>query len=213
VSAQTYQPQLRTPYDVVLPRNEIIAQTRAAQRMSGYNPAAQSIIASQAYEPLNRIAGEEFRMNQALKDQVYSGNQATMNDAQLKNLGIRDQQYVRQAEAKSNTKAMTQAALNSVSAKYQQNKLENRNLQAYENLYNFRYDNRGRAINWNGLPEFNMQGNGPGVPRALREGEEYIYDSKGQVVDIRRVPTSKVTKAASSKEKRNGAIVRAIKNL
>jgi hypothetical protein len=41
-----------------------------------------------------------------------------MNDAQLKNIGLYDQQYIRQSQAKSNTKAITQAALSSIADKY-----------------------------------------------------------------------------------------------
>jgi hypothetical protein len=52
------------------------------------------------------VGADEFRMNQSKK--VYSQNRATMNDAQLKNIGLYDQQYIRQSQAKSNTKAITQ---------------------------------------------------------------------------------------------------------
>jgi hypothetical protein len=57
-----------------------------------------------------------------------------MNDAQLKNIGLYDQQYIRQSQAKSNTKAITQAALSSIADKYSKNALENRTLQTYEGI-------------------------------------------------------------------------------
>ena len=38
------------------------------------------------------------------------------------------------------------------------NKLSNRTLQTYENLYNYRYDDRMRAQNWNGLAQFDTSG-------------------------------------------------------
>jgi hypothetical protein len=91
-----------------------------------------------------------------MKDKVYGENRNTLNDAKLKNLAAYDQQYARQAQAVSNTKEATQAALNSIADKYGRNKLENRTLGIYENLYNYRYDNAGRAINMNAPHQFSM---------------------------------------------------------
>jgi hypothetical protein len=158
VQAQGFQPDLATPYDISLQdqMNEITAQTRAAQRMSQGNPAAQALIAGQAYDAINKVKGEEFRANQAMQAGVYNQNRNTLNEAKLKNLDIYDRQYGRQEQAKSNTKAITQAALNSISDKYAKNKLENRTLGVYENMYNYRYDPSGRAINMNPLFQANM---------------------------------------------------------
>lgn len=151
VQAQPYSPKLRVPYDISrqAAKNDLIAQTRAAQRMAQGNPAVQAMIAAQAYSPMQQLNEQDFIDNQRMKDAVYSGNIATLNDAELKNLAIYDQQYERQEAAKSNTKATAQAALNSISDKYAKNRLENRTLGVYENLYNYRYDNAGRAINMN----------------------------------------------------------------
>jgi len=212
VQAQTYKPQLATPYDISLQdmRNENTAATRAAQQQMGYNPAAQAMIAAQQYGANQKIGAEEFRMNQAQKDKVYGENRNTLNDAQLKNLQMYDQQYQRQAEAKSNTKSLTQAALNSISDKFMKNKLENRTLAIDENLYNYRFDRRGRAWNWNPLAQFNTQGmsqNPPAITN-LAEGREPLYkkgkNGEFELVDITTVPRTKKT---------NGGIVRAIKNL
>ena len=158
VQAQGYQPDLATPYDISYQdqMNEITAQTRAAQRMSQGNPAAQAAIAAQAYDAINKVKGEEFRANQAMQAGVYNQNRNTLNEAKLKNLDIYDRQYTRQAEAKSNTKAIAKSALESISDKYTQNKAANRQLGVYENLYNFRYDPAGRAINMNPLFQPNM---------------------------------------------------------
>jgi hypothetical protein len=158
VQAQPYSPQLRVPYDISLQDqlNEITASERGAQRMSGYNPAAQANLAAQSYAAKSKVLADQFRANQAMKDQVYSGNIATLNDAELKNLAIYDQQYGRQEQAKSNTKATAQAALNSIADKYAKNALENRTLGTYENLYNYRYDKSGRAVNMNPLAQFNV---------------------------------------------------------
>ena len=49
--------------------------------------------------------------------ETYDRNRALLNDAQLKNLQILDQQYVRQAQAKSNTKTQTLKRLRSIAAK------------------------------------------------------------------------------------------------
>lgn len=207
VEAQSYNPQLATPYSISLQdqMNEIAAQTRAAQRMAQNNPAAQAMIAAQAYEAINKVKGEEFRMNQALADKVYTGNIAAINDAKIKNLGILDQQYVRQATAKSNSKAVAQAALNSISDKYAKNALENKTLKTYENMYNYRYDAAGRLINMNPLQEFNTSGIlEKGSTKDLPEGYEYIYNKKGQPIDIKK---------ATKEKSRNGSIVKAMRNL
>jgi hypothetical protein len=171
VQAQTYQPELSSPYDISLQdqMNEITAQTRAAQRMAQGNPEAQAMIASGAYDAINKVKGEEFRANQAMKDKVYGENRNTLNDAKIKNLAIYDQQYQRQSQAVSNTKEATQAALNSIADKYGKNKLENRTLGIYENLYNYRYDNAGRAINMNAPQQFNMP---------------YIYGPGGEITHV-----------------------------
>ena len=207
VQAQQYSPELASPYSISLQdqMNEITAQTRAAQRMAQGNTAAQAMIAAQAYEAINKVKGEEFRMNQGIANQVQAGNIATMNDAKLKNLGILDQQYARQAQAKSNTKAITQAALNSISDKYARNEASNRKLQTYENMYNYRYDANGRLINMNGMAQFSPYGSGSTKGgQDLPEGYEYIYDKNSKPIDVRKTPKEKA---------KNGSIVKSIKNL
>ncbi len=186
VQAQGYQPDLATPYDISLQdqMNEITAQTRAAQRMTQGNPAAQAAIAAQAYDAINKVKGEEFRANQAMRANIFDQNRQALNDARLKNLGIFDQQYTRQEQAKSNTKAIAQAALNSISDKYAKNRLENRELGIYENLYNYRYDPSGRAINMNPLFQANMptvygkQTNPNMIP---------VKDADGNIIEYRSI--------------------------
>jgi len=158
VQAQGYRPDLGTPYDISLQDqlNANQADFNSMQRMAGYNPAAQSMLAAQKYAANTGVLGEQFRMNQAMKAGVYDKNRDILNDAKLKNLAIFDQQYGRQAQAKSNTKAITHAALNSISDKYAKNKLENRELGIYENMYNYRFDSSGRAVNMNPLYQPNM---------------------------------------------------------
>jgi hypothetical protein len=145
VYAQTYQPKLRVPYDISLQaaKNDVIAQNRALQRnptLQG-NPAALALAQAPTYAALNKLNETEFIANQRMKDEVYSGNLDALNKARLVNLGIYDKQQERQAQAVANTKATTLAALNSISSKYAQKKLENRLEQVYANLYpTYRYN-------------------------------------------------------------------------
>jgi hypothetical protein len=163
VQAQKFTPQLDVPYDISLQdqRNDISSAGNAARRMGGqYNPGVAANIAAGEYEALNKVNAQEFRANQAKKDQVYSGNRKTVDDANLKNLGILDQQYVRQSQAKSNTKEAKQTALNSISSKMKQHKLENKTLGTYENMYNYRFGKDDIAQSFNPLARFNLNGNG-----------------------------------------------------
>jgi hypothetical protein len=229
VQAQPYSPQLRVPYDISLQDqlNEITASERAAQRMMGYNPAAQANVAAQTYGAKSKVLADQFRMNQAMKDQVYSGNIATLNDAELKNLEIYDQQYQRQEQAKSNTKATAQAALNSIADKYAKNALENRTLGVYENLYNYRYDASGRAVNMNApfQPNIPTVASNNGTQRQVP-----VYEADGKTIKYYQLeeydpndttePGSTATpgivaKTGKSikKNNKNSSIVKAIKNL
>lgn len=214
VKAQGYQPQLLTPYDISLQDqlNEVTAQSRAAERMAGNNPAAAMAIAAQADQARSKILGEQMRINQGQRMGVYNKNIDTINDAKLKNLGIYDQQYVRQSQAKSNTKAVTQAALNSISDKYAKHEYENRTLGVYENLYNYRYDKSGRAINMNPLQQFGAtvgESSGSGTMPNAPEG--YEWDPTPRLKKKKEDESS--GKNGAKIKSRNGSIVRAIKNL
>jgi hypothetical protein len=178
VFAQGFKPQLTVPYDISLQDqlNAVTSQTRTGQRMAGYNPVAQAMMASSAYDATNKILGEQFRMNQGKKDQVYSGNTNAMNEAMLKNLGIFDQQANRQSIARSNTKEATQAALNSISSKKAQHALENQKLAIMENMYNYRFVNN-RAVNMNPLATFDTQAkNGAGSSKSAAEQALYYTE-------------------------------------
>lgn len=213
VDAQLFQPQLSTPYDISLQDqlNANQSDYRAAQRMMGYNPAAQAMLNADKYKANQQVLGEQFRMNQAMKDQTYRENRSLLDQANLQNLQILDQQYGRQQQALSNTKATTQAALNSIASKYAQNQLENRQLQTYENLYNYRFDQRGRAMNMNPLAQFNTQMDVP------------VYDEDGNLVEIKRqtkdkydksgLPAGRTVTTETKEKKRNGALVKAIKSM
>jgi hypothetical protein len=211
VQAQSFQPMLDQPFDISLQDqiNMIDSQSNAAIRALGNDPSAQSQIMANAIEAKNRVLGEEFRMNQANKAGIYSKNRDLINQSKLANLQIFDKQYERQSQAKSNTKAQAIGALNSINSKIAQNKLENKQLGVYENLYGYRFGPNGQAYNLNGLAQFNMSGN----PFArtnnsfgqLEEGLEDTYNSAG-----RRIGTRKKGKDETS---RNGSIVKALKSL
>lgn len=215
VRAQSYQPELGVPYDIsyqdILNQNQ--ADYRAQQRLAGNNPAALAILNSQKYQANQKVLGEQFRANQAMKDAVWKENRAILNASKLQNLGIYDQQYVRQEKAKSRTKDVNQAALSSIAAKLQQKQLENRTLQAYENQYNFRYDPRFRAINMNPLQDFQAQIDA--LP---------VRDENGNVVEYRTTTkrdkfgnpigsSSTVTEKSGKKKGKNGFIVKALKSI
>lgn len=201
VFAQSYKPMLSSPFDISLQDqlNANQADYNATQRMIGYNPAGLAQLNAQKYAANSAVLGQQTRLNQAEKARVYEANRNILNNAQLKNIEIYDEQMVRQSKALSNTKAQTQEALNSISDKYSRNKLENRTAGIYENLYNYRYDNRGRAINMNPLAQFTI----PTVAnqQAGTAGKNLpIYDPNGTVVGYQKTA-------------KNGSIVKAIKNL
>ena len=230
VQAQGYQPELATPYDISYQDqlNANQADYNSMQKMVGYNPAAQSILNAQKYAANTGVLGEQFRANQAMKMGIYDENRKTLNDAKLKNLAIYDQQYERQSQAKSNTKAVTQAALNSISDKYAKNKLENRELGIYENMYNYRYDPSGRAINMNAPWQ-------PNVTNVYNKGSQTpnmraVYDQNGNFLRWERIeqtgtvtdatmeaagktPNTVAKKNGGSTKAKNGSIVSAYKNL
>jgi hypothetical protein len=126
---------------------------------------------------MQQLNEQDFIDNQRMKDTIFSGNIDTLNNADAKNREIYDQQYLRQSQAKSNTKAIAQAALNSISDKYAKNALENKTLGVMENMYNYRFDNAGRAINMNAPFQANIP---------------YIYGNDGK-------PTHKIIYAKDKK--------------
>ena len=201
VQANFYRPELGVPYDISLQDqlNANQADYRAAQRTMGYNPAAQANLNAQKYQVNQQVLGDQFRANQAMKDKVYGENRNILNDAKLKNLAIADQQYTRQAEVMSNTKATTQAVLNSITDKYAKNKLENRTLGVMENMYNYRFDNKGRAINMNPLVNF----------------KEMIANANPEELEMYKSALEGKTSKEKEKTKpaKNGSIVKSYKNL
>jgi len=211
VSAQLYNPMLTQATSISLQDqlNEVTAQSRAAEKMAAYNPEAASIIFGQVADSKNKILGEQFRMNQAEKQRVSEQNAAVLNDAQMKNLAILDQQFVRQAQAKSNTKQQAMEISKSIADKIAQNKLENKQVTVMENMYPaFNFTPEGVAYKnpmymasfAPGLGSSKNQGKG-----TLASGYGYTYDENRNIIGTRKLK--------SDESGRNGAIVKAIKNL
>ena len=208
VFAQSYQPLLTQTSNISLQDqlNEITSQARAAERMAQGNPAALAMIAAQAAEAKNKVRGEEFRMNQGEAQRVSETNRQTMNEAMKTNLGLYDQQQQRAAQAKSNTKMQAITALNSINDKIAKNKLENRQMAISENLYNYRFTPNGVAYNINPLQNFGVYG-GPNAGQ-MPNGMIPDYDTD-ETTGKPKLVGYKLPK----ENKRNGAIVKAIKGL
>lgn len=214
VQAQLYNPLLEQATDISLQDqlNANQADFNAIQRNTRNNPAAQASLAAQKYAANSGVLGQQFRLNQENKLGTYNRNRGVLNDATLKNLQILDQQYVRQSTAKSNTKAVAQQALNSIADKIAQNKLENRTLGVYENLYNYRFGQNGYAWNLNPLAQFNTEGvNLRSVDATGKEitEESTEYRDKFGILKGSRNQTKVKTPA---KNKQNGGIVKAVKS-
>jgi hypothetical protein len=206
VYAQTYQPMLDNIYDISLQDqiNSIDSQARAAIRAAGDNPSAQAYIMSQAAELKNKVLGEQMRINQANKAQVYQGNRAAINDSVLKNIGILDNQQVRQSTAKSRTKEQAIEALNSISDKIARNKLETRNINTMENLYGYRFGQNDRVYNANNPYFFNSP-----IVGSMNVGGLSEYEKAKAITNA----YEKKTKGLGKEESRNGSIVKALKNI
>jgi len=212
VQAQLYYPQLETPYSVSLQDqlNANQADFNSMQRQAGYSPAAAASLAAQKYAANSQVLGQQERLNTAAKMEAYNRNRNTLNDAQLKNLGILDTQYQRQAQAKSNTKEQALTALDSIASKIAQNKLENRKLGVLENMYNYRYDKNGRAINYNAPENFQTENLVANNSADLLP----IYDASGKKITGYKASdkTTPDNKTKKDKEVRNGSIVKAFKH-
>lgn len=214
VQAQTYQPLLEQASSVSFQDqlNANQADFNSLLRMTRNNPAAQAALAAQKYAANAAILGEQFRANQDRQLGTQNRNRALLNDATLKNLAILDQQYARQSQARSNTKATTQAALNSIADKLAKNKLENRTLQIYENLYNYRFGNNGQAFNMNPAARFNITDAGS-LPVVDSDGKtlttkevQTAYDALGRVLGSKK-------KEKTTTKSKNGSILKALRNL
>jgi len=205
VKAQKFVPYLTQGIQVSLQdqMNEVTAQSRAAERLARGNPEALAIIAAQAYDAKNKIKGEEFRLNQGEKQRVAETNRQVLNEANRVNLGIMDEQYVRQQTAKSKTKEQAITALKSISNKILQNKLENKQLGIYENLYGFRFGPNGQAYNTN-ITTFNT----PTVNSSSTALNDLTIPERQKAIE-----DAKKAKIAKTANKGQGGIVKSMHEL
>ena len=206
VYAQTLQPRLGSPIDISLQSalNANQADYNAMLKTVGYNPAAQSLLAAQKYAANSAILGQESQLNKEEKAKVYDQNRQLLNQYDIQNAGAYDLQQTKQSQAKSLTKAQTQEALNSIGTKYLEHKRENREVGMNENLYNFRYDSKGRLINMNPLAQFAIPNiANTAAPQTTASGTDLlpIYDTTGKTI------------TGYKQKAKNGSIVKAIKNL
>ncbi len=210
VQAQLYTPYLTQPTSISLQDqiNAITSQSRSAERMAGYDPAAAAMIAASAANMKNKVLGEQFRMNQAEQARAIEANRQALNEAQKINLGILDQQYVRQQQAKSKTKEQAIAALNSINEKIVQNKVANQNLAIMENMYNFRFTPRGQAYNTN-ITSFNTPTVGTGISDVNDLGLTKLEAQEAQI----KAAKEKLAAQQTTKTAAQGGIVKAFKDL
>ena len=211
VQAQQFRPLLEQSTTISFQDqlNEIQAEANAARRLVGNNPSAQSAIAAQAANAKNKVLGEQFRTNQMLQLESRRRNLATLNDATLKNLGILDQQFMRQSQALSNTKAQAREALGSIADKIARNKAETLQANVMSNMYpQYTFGPKGRIFN-TGITTFNTETGSTSSLSKDAQGNDLlpVYGKDGDITGY------KVKEAPKSSKKRNGSIVKAIKNL
>ena len=165
VALQKYNPQMYVPYQYSFQDqlNDNQANFNQSTRQFGNNPTLVSSLAASKYSADNDVRAKEFRTNQEIQADTINKNIGLNNDAQLRNLQLADTQFVRQSEARSRTKEINQAIMNSIANKYQQNQLNNKRLAAYENLYDYRFND----TNKDGIPD---QANYEGPDASLNMG-------------------------------------------
>jgi len=192
VQAQKYNPRLRVPYDISLQDqlNQNTAKARQAERMVAQmgpqGAGALAALKAEEYMADQRVLGDQFRQNQGFKDQVYSQNLQTLNDADLKNLAIADKQYERQEMAKALTKATDQKAITSMVDKRLKHNLENQTLRVFENMYDYRFDKAGRAWYMGEPADFTQWTNiDPSQETVDTKTYDYLYDAQGNPVQKR----------------------------
>ena len=146
VNSQFERPQLYSPYQVSF-------QDVRNENQSDYNATAKNLSDSNRYDLLSSLAaskykanestsiGQEFRTNQGINAEIYDKNMNILNSADDKNLQMADLQATRQEQARANTEDRTFGAINSISSKYSQNKLENKTANLYSQLIqNYKYN-------------------------------------------------------------------------
>lgn len=131
VPPQRYEPQLYQPYQVSfqdrLNQNQSTFNAISRQIGGNQNASAVAALAAQKYQADNAVLADEFRTNQGITNDITNKNVALLNQAQLTNLQLDDQQFVRQEQARVNTRQNIRNAVQSISDKVQANQRENAN--------------------------------------------------------------------------------------
>lgn len=151
VQRQQYNPQYTQDYQVTFQDriNQNQADFNRVTSAMQDNPLALATVAAEKRRADSQVLAEEFRMNQAVSSNVANQNIQTYNQAQMQNIGLADQQFMRQEQARVNTDAARQRALTSISGKVQQKEAENNAIRLVENMSNFRVDRDMNAVNLN----------------------------------------------------------------
>ncbi len=184
------------------------ADFNALVRQTGYNPAASSILGAQKYAANQAILGKEAEANMladyAARDKAYG----VFNEAQLRNQATMREQADKRSAARSLTRSEAINALQSISDKELKNKLENRKLGIMENMYKYRFDKRGRAVNMNPFMQFQTPTVDQGDDLLANGSDIPTFEQYQQIVEA-----ANASKNKKKKESRNGSIVKAIKGL
>jgi hypothetical protein len=145
-----YQPDLQQTFDLSyqLGRNENQSTfnqlSQIAEQNGNYEALSQ--LAAQKYQADQQYNMQEIQGNAQQKLGVYNQNTNTLNDAKVKNLALIADQQQKQTQAKSNTRQEDLAAFKSISGKVLQNQLENKNYNAYANLFqHYGFDKSGNV--------------------------------------------------------------------
>lgn len=181
----SFDPTLYTPYNVSFQDklNENNATFKSIEQQLPNNASALSVLAAQKYSADNGVLSEQFRTNQGIDNDITNKNVGLLNQSAQINLQLDQQQAAQTAQAKFNTRREFASAIGSLSKKYEQNQLENKTLQAYENLYNYRFDKSGNAADYNPNATFNAGSDRAYLNNQSREADKVFTktDARGNV--------------------------------
>lgn len=183
VEGQEYQPKLKEAYQVsnqdAINQN-VATLNRLAQNLD--NPEAMSTLAGQLYEANQRSYADEFRQNQAVGTDIYNQNVDTLNQSLQTNMGLRDQQYVRQEQAKENASQNRKGAITSLSNKYATSRLANRTYNLDKSLHGYGYSDKTGNMEYIGPDaHVNLEGAAQSEEEKLRAQEEYDMKKKWDI--------------------------------
>jgi hypothetical protein len=208
---------MQTPYkySADADRNAILSQARAAVKNSGNNVAAQSAIMAQVAQAMDQIGSKELNINQQTEQGVYNNNINTHNQDLTRNLGIDMDAANKLSEAKSKTKATTEAALASIYAKKALNRKDNMDYNMGMALHpDYTFGPDGRVIKLPRYIDFDTSGKmaSNNKKQVAPEGFKYYYNEDGTVEGMKKQKEARDGKTIKNKNI-NGNIVKAFKNL